>query len=347
MKKEILAIFAKMWEIQGTLTHNPSPNPVSLRRENLPEITQNNYVVARKTDGVRYNLLLANFSQSGQPFSAMIDRSLVVYQVEVFAKKFYFDGTLLDGELVWNEKRHCLNYFVFDVMMVSGNNVSQKNLIQRFEIINKLFPSEEGGWDSDAIRDKPLERARVLAENDKIVAAPHRSNLLFMYSKPCVHTSSMGMLERQSSSHACDGYVFTPIDMGVRRNRHKQLFKWKPDPTIDLRCLKEETSDLQLLCGEGKNEFDVQEKIPEWQFSVDLNALMKATQTLNSIVEFQIRVNPTDKQVWCAVHRVRSDKASPNDVKTILGIIAETQENISVRELLSLVQDTSNEVFTA
>ena len=54
--------------------YNPSPNPVSISKEILCIITNENYVVAEKTDGVRYMLVLCSRDNDNKHVAAMIDR---------------------------------------------------------------------------------------------------------------------------------------------------------------------------------------------------------------------------------------------------------------------------------
>jgi len=84
---------------------NPSPNPVSVSRASLHDLKPEDYVVAEKTDGVRYGLLLCR-DHEGHPVAVMIDRAGRKFEVVVRAPGRYFDGmgTLLDGELAW--ERH-------------------------------------------------------------------------------------------------------------------------------------------------------------------------------------------------------------------------------------------------
>ena len=94
---------AGMWGVPDTFTHNPAPNPISIERKHLGNLRRNQYVVAEKSDGVRYLLLLTRDLQ-GRNVAVMADRTYRFWEVEVLASAAYFDsgGSLFDGELVWS-----------------------------------------------------------------------------------------------------------------------------------------------------------------------------------------------------------------------------------------------------
>lgn len=81
---------------------NPGPNPVSVSLAALRDLNPDEYVVAEKTDGVRYALLLCS-DETGSPMAVMVDRAGRKFEVAVRAAARFFAGagTLLDGELAW------------------------------------------------------------------------------------------------------------------------------------------------------------------------------------------------------------------------------------------------------
>ncbi|AVK77013.1 mRNA capping enzyme, catalytic domain containing protein [Pandoravirus macleodensis] len=81
---------------------NPGPNPVSVSLAALRDLNPDEYVVAEKTDGVRYALLLCG-DETGSPMAVMVDRAGRKFEVAVRAAARFFAGagTLLDGELAW------------------------------------------------------------------------------------------------------------------------------------------------------------------------------------------------------------------------------------------------------
>ena len=104
------------------MKHFPAANPVSIARQNLGHIRENDCMVALKTDGVRHLLLMTVCPRTHEPVSLMIDRTRKMYEVEIWASEEYFHlGTLIDGELVWSvEERETIDFVAFGVMRVKG-----------------------------------------------------------------------------------------------------------------------------------------------------------------------------------------------------------------------------------
>ena len=331
LQQDVLAIMGRLWGIYKPLTHNPSPNPVSLTRDDLQTLTQQEYVVAKKTDGVRYNLVMGKHSKGGRPFAAMVDRALNVFQVELFAPRHYFNGSLFDGELVWNKNHHCLNYLVWDVVSVDGNSIGKRDLMARYEMINQAFP-QESEWDKTMLTDKPLEQAKKFAQSDKIVAVPNEHTPLFLYSKPCVKVDSLSSLHRTATSHDTDGYVFTPIAAPVFKNRHTSMFKWKFEPTIDVRYVP----GYRLFCMHGKHEVDVTVALSRWVVTIDKRDVSSLPSDPDTSMILELSLKVDENRVICRLHRFRQDKLTPNDYRTIEGVFNEIKESVQLNTLLHL-----------
>ena len=135
-----------VWGYRKQIGHFPGCNPVPVDRETLHNLATHDYVVAYKTDGVRHMLLLTT-RPDGVPVALMIDRALIMYEVEVWGNKHFFTGgTLLDGELTWDgPEERALAFLVFDVVAVSGERCTARPFGDRLQIIhNTIFRM----WDS-------------------------------------------------------------------------------------------------------------------------------------------------------------------------------------------------------
>lgn len=247
-----------LWGYKKTLHRNPSPNPVSLQKSDIDTIYDTPYVVSEKSDGVRYLLLLGryNHEQSQEPFAVMIDRKYRIFEINVVAEEHYYNGTLFDGELVWeyskNNKqvpRHL--FLVFDCVAVSSKPVRHLNYIERFEhIVNAIDTNNFDIMDHlNDVERKCIEQAR----QGKIVCLGNSFCIKFI-PKRAFRVKQLSSLwrNRKSLKHNSDGLIFTPIHEQVQTGTHPRCFKWKANHTIDLelhgtKCVgKDETSDLGL-----------------------------------------------------------------------------------------------------
>lgn len=335
---DIKSQIATLWGIKKRLTHNPSPNPIALNRKHLPLLRNTQYVVAEKTNGVRYLLLISKFTAGKRPFAVMVDRAFKMFQVQVCAPHYIYKGSLFDGELVWDEVSGCMKFLVFDVMAYGGKSVSHYYFLQRYEIINQAFLSA-AEWNKSHIKEYSVavETAGAFAAQKKIVCIPERGNLLFLYSKPCVLFKLFGSLIRTKLTHSSDGYIFTPVKCPVKNNAHLTMFKWKDEPTIDV-LIKEHN---QYFCGDGKEIVELCYVFPEYTFIFEKTRGLVFSRKDSFIIETTIREKSNKPGTFiCQFHRIRTDKKNPNNKRTIEGIISEIRENITVDELLALSQET-------
>lgn len=331
VKKQI----AKLWGIAARLTHHPAPNPVSLTRECFKLLSSNEYVVSEKTDGVRYLLLISQFSDGKRPFAVLVDRAFKMYQIQICAPAYIYKGSLFDGELVWDNESGFMKFLIFDVVAFAGKSVKSYHLMQRYEIINQTFLSS-AEWNKSHIKDYAVaaDTASGFAAQKKIVCIPEPNNLLFLYSKPCVPFNLFGSLLRTKTTHASDGFIMTPVRCPVLQNSHQSMFKWKHSPTIDIKV----QCNQSYYCSDGGQCVELIHAFPEYTFDFDaLNGVLKHRGT-----DFIIEVTLFEKsaaEFSCRFHRMRTDKKYPNDRRTIANIISEVQQNVSVEELILLSEN--------
>lgn len=236
IKQEI----SRLWKLPQTRARNPAPNPVSLERKDMLLLKHNKYVVAEKTDGVRYLLLLSQYPRhlGGQPCAVMIDRRDVMFEVRVMAEEDVFQGSLFDGELVWEYEggqyippRQVL--LVFDTVACRGVSLVHKNFVQRFGIASEIF--DLGGKDITQDPRKWIETAQELAEKHLIICEGNQYCLCFRPKRIMpINQLDIVWRTRKTLKHKSDGLIFTPIDTPVLVGTHQTMFKWKSQHTIDV-----------------------------------------------------------------------------------------------------------------
>jgi hypothetical protein len=248
----------------------------------------------------------------------MINRAMQMYQVEIYAPTDLFTGTLLDGELVYNKSKKCLVFLVFDVVCYKGKSTITMNYIDRYEIINNIFPTNTE-WNEKCT----VTEAKVVAHiTNRIISVPSTISNLLLYSKPCVPMREFERLYRtlNTLNHESDGFIFTPIYSSVRRNTHKFMYKWKYKPTIDLlhrdRKLFGVSNDGQLT--------DITVLFPEYTFTY--------TEQQHELIEMCIAIEGTC--INLTYLRTRTDKKHPNSKRTILSVLHEIIHHISIHDIV-------------
>jgi hypothetical protein len=181
----------------------PGAQPVSIERVHFQKLKNKNYVVCEKTDGIR--MFLACFIEDDKKMCVLCDRTFKFTYTTLCVPK----DTLLDGEYIPSRN----TFYVYDAVMVRGESLKKKNLLERLEYAKNLM-----------IPTTP--------DNPRVVIKP-------MYSLDEPETKNI--LKELVSKPECDGLVFTPVDEPIRMGTHETLFKWKPrcKITIDFMVFAE------------------------------------------------------------------------------------------------------------
>ena len=327
-------LLGKTFRILGsTLRHsNISQGQIQypLKEKILRQFLKNDYMVALKTDGVRYILLMTTKPNSTEPISLMIDRTLKMYEIEIWAsEEYYFRGCLLEGELVWDNNKN-LNYIIFDVVMLKGLKCNDMNYRNRLDVIqNHIFSAD------DTINDETLEK--MLSEEDKFCARNNNYNLQIQ-PKMCVskHEITTVWDGRQMCSHKNDGLIFTMNDLPVHTGTSKYIFKWKPCHTIDIKFKFNEYFTLWANDNSSNTEVDITNSIGNYAVELKDSQLTKMFERKKEfIIECIVNLN-SDNKVILTPERERLDKVTANTIKTMLATILNVKENIQVQELITL-----------
>jgi hypothetical protein len=183
----------------------PGPNPVSIERKDFEKLKTKKYVIAEKTDGVRFIMMFTRLF--GFKVCTIIDRSMSSYLVPLKAiPRVLFQGTLFDGELTIDKQgKKC--FILFDAVVVSGVTVSQLDLGSR------LVAMRRGLKDFKMHPADPVElRMKAWTELGDVNAAKSK-------------------IAEASNIYHTDGVVLVPKDDPVFYGRNFDFFKMKPQGT--------------------------------------------------------------------------------------------------------------------
>lgn len=329
---EILERYHDSWGARFVPHRNPCPQPISLERKHFDTLRSNQYVVADKSDGVRYALFLTRVG--GREQSVLIDRKLEVFQCPVAACKKCFNGSLFDGELLWidgpNGSR-CQTLLIFDVSLWRGDaNVAQRPLHARLELIRKVFGLEGKVTNTEA--------AQAAAKMGKVVCGGNAHGLSFQ-PKQCMPLDMLDTLLRHMKGlpYRSDGLLLTPVEEPIRSGTHETMFKLKWRHTIDLEV---NVASGEILFGLGgvktaNGRSPIQNlgiKIGP-RFLDDLRAALRPSDGLiGTIVECELDLSRT-----ISFFDIRRDKRHPNSQRTIERTLINVQEAITAEELLTEV----------
>ena len=321
-----------LWGLPHLPKRNPCAQPVSLERKHIPLLLAGDYVVADKSDGVRYTLYLCR--EGGRNFSFLIDRKLSFYQIPVAASKRAFAGSIFDGELVWSltpQGTRSQLFLVFDVVAYRGSAaIQQESLHKRLETIRSAFD----------LSGRPVvspECAAALAKEGKIICGGNSHGLSFR-PKPCFPMDQLDTLLRQIPSlpYATDGLVFTPVDQPLCAGTAERTFKLKASHTVDL-----EVRGGDLLLGQGGSPETAVQRVSlatlgipfrrDAALQAEIDALAVGPDQAPVILECALSLKEKDAELSYIGRR--TDKVHPNVVRTVLSTLTNLREDIKPQEL--------------
>jgi hypothetical protein len=181
----------------------PGPNPVSIERKDFEKLKKNNYVVAEKTDGVRFVMMFCRVFD--YKICCIINRSQQVFLFPFrFIPRVMFQGTIFDGELCVDKTNGKFVFIVFDAVIVSGVTVSHMDLYSRLGAANRSI-KEFKHHDEDPAQ---LRFKGIVPLNTPAIVKQHLDNVKNIY-----HT---------------DGIILTSVSEPIVYGRNLNMFKVKP-----------------------------------------------------------------------------------------------------------------------
>lgn len=308
--------------------------PLSIMSEDIAEIHNGNFfwVAAQKTDGLRFFLLACRFY--GQEMILLISRSNQIYlfdtnnHPEIRFPEGLFDGTLLDGELVFCPTTRGFDFVAYDCLNVFGLPCGDQSYLLRLQHAYHAlytFPAVE-------------------------LFAPFG---IRFQSKRVYRVSDIPALLRQETQHPSDGLIFTAVDapvtpglakIMVNGQRQTIIYKYKhgDDNTIDFGLIahpETETLDLMVTTDTGDRKLFTQTRpflneTPKdmaarfgWSLSVSKTDILQRLH--GSVAECRF------VKTWGAfkIETLRLDKLNPNSQFTADQTLRNVRENLTLLDV--------------
>lgn len=245
--------------------------------------------------------------------------------------KGFQEETLLDGELVWDESRGELVYYIFDVILFMARNLSSLDLNGRLRVVQNdvIGPYEarrssknRGNSNNDANDMSFYEQDFPFKLKMKQMWKPYGLQEIFDRVIPL-------------QGHENDGLIFTPVRDGYQAGTCHRLLKWKPSElnSVDFKIVErfegvesnsKKNHELHIAT-QGRTHFYV-------NFNVSEDPILKDhKESLDGCIG-EFRLDPT-KDRWLFM-RFRPDKRLPNDCKTVEKVLHSIRDNVSKADLL-------------
>ena len=235
--------------------------------------------------------------------------------------KGYQEETLLDGELVWDERKQQMVYYIFDGIMFMAKNLCGIDLNGRLQavqngVIGPLQARDERNSKKEGV--SIYERTFPFKMKMKQMWKPYGLRELFERVIP-------------EQGHENDGLIFTPVRDAYQAGTCHRLLKWKPSElnSIDFLIVKDGSGWQLFIATQGRvhyyMDFDVERD------DLLLKSVDKIDDLDGKIAEF--RMTPDHVNKWTFM-RFRPDKRLPNDSKTVEKVLQSIKDNVKKEDLL-------------
>ena len=291
-KQTVLNSYREYMNANETKPNLNGRKPVSFKLEHL-ELVMNNYCATDKADGDRYFLIINN--QKVYLISNNLDVKFTGHEVEES-----YNNTIMDGELIFLNKKNRFIFMVFDCMYHNNNDLRQmesfaERMQKASEIINECFGGDyerqiySGNYNTDSIREfykNDIESYFTNLNNDidnmdnKMLIRTKYFLYPFGYHNSEIYlmTEIIWQMYVLNSDKICpytlDGVIYQSINQKytVGKDIGKPEYKWKPADknSIDFYIEIEKDSETGRDYVLYDNSFD-EEKKSEEDIGEDIN----------------------------------------------------------------------------
>ena len=327
----------------------PGSQPVSLARDNMAQLSRQEYHVTWKADGTRYMLLLMRDGVY------LIDRKFAVRRVTMrFPAPLKTHGvathnaTLLDGEMVVDDVgggKQRRRFLAYDMMALHGERLVDRPFVERVAAVAKHVVEPRNVFLADAGRsgayDFTKEPFSVRPKDFSPLPGTERFVRDFI----------------PKLTHECDGLIFQPSHARYENGTMASLLKWKfthlnsVDFLLKLRWRPgSRPAPALYVGGEGGDVVEVHE--PSGAFvaggdDAETTADGRSASDLDGkIVEctWDASADTGDgaKGAWRFL-RVRTDKDTPNFITVYRHTLQSILDDITDEEIIALVARTTDE----
>ena len=287
----------------------PAPQPVSIEKKDFEKLNKYKYNVSLKLDGVRFLMyFIRDINNTNQ--CIILNRAFNFYTININVDNTLYNGTLLDGEILFNKETNKWEFLIHDSLMVCGNKINKLNHSERLNDTKLCISSL---YKDDQLNTLNISVKKFYEFND----------IKYFID------------EVYNKSNNNDGIIFMPEKLPVISGTQFSMLKWKPQnkhtfdflfkrSNIGLEAYVFYMGNLKLFANIYKNTKEGLEFINE------INKLNNYSE--ESIVEcsFNKKTNNFTPLL------VRNDKTHPNSLRTVERTLFNINENITLDDFLNI-----------
>ena len=285
----------------------PAPQPVSIEKKDFIKLKQYKYYTSLKFDGVRFLMYFIK-DKNDKNQCIIVNRALNFYSISIEAEDTLYNGTILDGEIIYDLDNKRWNFIVHDAIILCGNKINKLKHSMRLSDTKcciQSFVSYNNTSTLNIIIKEfyPFEEFKDFIEN--------------IYNK----------------SDNNDGIIFMPENLPVISGTQYSMLKWKPKNknTFDF-LVKESEIGLQAFVFNNGNLTifaNIYEKTKEGKEFIE--KVKQLDNYKNECIVECIFVNNNFSSIL-----VRTDKTYPNSLRTVERTLFNINENIIIQDLIDI-----------
>ncbi|KAH8594997.1 mRNA capping enzyme, catalytic domain-containing protein [Bisporella sp. PMI_857] len=329
----------------------PGAQPVSFARKHLKALTEKDYYLCEKTDGMRYLLYLTHGDDEQLEVQYLIDRkndywgmtgeSGIHLPIPGHEAGFH-TKTIIDGELVMDKAPGGTlqpRFMVFDCLVIDGVSLMDRSLDKRLAFFRERIQDPYNAL----LRKYPQE-------------VPYQAFLVQMKEFELGYgIEKMFKQVLKSLPHGNDGLIFTCRETHYKHGTDPNILKWKPadENSIDFRLelefdmVQPDAMDQSEGVTEPYPDYDGMpichlyvyrgDNNPDIQYGTmfidpDLwDSLKSLQQPLNDRI---VECHMDDNGRWRYM-RFRDDKTNANHISTVESVIESIKDRVTEEDLMA------------
>ena len=294
----------------------PAPQPVSIEKKDFNKLKQYKYYTSLKLDGVRFLMYFIK-DKNNKNQCIIVNRALNFYNISIEAEDTLYNGTLLDGEIIYDSNNKKWDFVVHDALILCGNKINKLSHSTRLNdtkcCVESFVTFSESSTLNITVKEfYPFEEFADFIEN--------------VYNK----------------SDNNDGIIFMPENLPVISGTQYSMLKWKPENkhTFDF-LLKEADIGLEAYVfhlGNLNIFANIHAKTEQGKEFIEKSKQLDNYKN-ECIVECTF---DKDKNNFSPI-LVRTDKTHPNSLRTIERTLFNISENIQIKDFMSIELNQKSE----
>ena len=297
------------YNVRGNELTFPAPQPVSIEKKDFVKLEQYKYFTSLKLDGVRFLMYFLK-DKNDRNQCIVVNRALNYYNINITAEDNLYNGTLLDGEVIYNNDTKNWDFVVHDSLVLCGNKINKLAHSVRLSDTKCCLESFISHNDNSTLNVRvkdfyPFENFKDFVEN--------------VFNK----------------SNNNDGIIFMPENLPVISGTQYSMLKWKPENKHTFDFLVKQTDEGMQASVFHMGSLKLFAKIHK-----NTDAGKKFIDTAKSLTNYKdesiVECNFDSNMSNFVPFLIRTDKTHPNSLRTIERTLFNINENIKIEDFMNI-----------